>query len=126
MRLAFLFLLGCVAVGCSANEDSFNRAVTRIGCQYQRKCAKADWEHRTVRACVKDRYEEESAFSNLCEEEEYDAKAARRCLRALRKNRRTCGDAYEEAEALTETCSAVCGIPVGINEYGLHVYYAGD
>ena len=120
MRRLILLLVGTAAVGCSANEESFSESVTRIGCQYERKCSNEDWEYPSVRACVKDRFDEElDMFTDFCGADDYDAEAARRCLRALRKNRRACGDAYDEVDELTETCSQVCGFSVGIGIHGI-------
>ena len=103
-----------------ASEESFSKATTRIGCRFQRDCDPDTWDEEgfeSVGECVEMRHDPElDDFPDNCVE--YNPKAARACLAALRKNRRQCGDFYDES-ALDGPCRDVCQGTVIIGPHGV-------
>ncbi|MEM6993361.1 MAG: hypothetical protein AAF721_22805 [Myxococcota bacterium] len=98
------------APACAVEVEGFARTATRIGCKYQRDCDPDAWDRAgfdSVLACVDERFTpEDDNLEGFCID--YDAAAARRCLRLLRENRRECGDEYEQSQQTAHVCNDVC------------------
>ncbi len=105
-----LVLSSLTAAGCTATPEAYYKASTRVGCRALKKCDEAAWNEAgfdNVGDCVDKTLKEfsESDFADICED--YDKSAARKCLRAGRKYRRSCEDSDLEESA----CGEVCGTP---------------
>jgi len=121
VRLAWALLVPLCA-GCVASEATFSEATTRIGCRFEQDCDPDTWDREgfaNVGECVDARFDQDADdFPDLCGE--YNPKAARACLVALRKNRRQCGDFYEES-SIDGPCRDVCESGAVVNSHGVGV-----
>lgn len=112
-RLAFssaLILSSLMAAGCTATPEAYYKASTRVGCRALKKCEEDAWKlagFDNVGDCVDKSLEDLSAsdFADICDD--YDKKAARKCLRAKRKYKRSC----DEGDLEESACLEVCGTP---------------
>jgi len=103
-----LLLLGISA--CGSTPASFVRSQARIGCRTLKKCDKFAWteaDHGSVGKCVDDAIGDSvDDFVDACDD--FDAAAARKCLRGMRKIKRTC-DPESASDPQQEACQEVCG-----------------
>ena len=118
MLLGVSLAVSSFAIGCGASSPkSFIKRQAKIGCRALKKCDDDAWkatDYDNVRECIDDTTKEDQveAFVDLCDD--FDRKAARKCLAAARKYKRTCDDDDLEFE----DCAKVCG---AINVEGLEL-----
>lgn len=103
-----ILLLGVSA--CGSTPASFVRSQARIGCRTLKKCDKFAWveaDHGSVGKCVDDAVDGGiDDFVDACDD--FDAAAARKCLRGMRKIKRSC-DPEAASDSQQEACQDVCG-----------------
>lgn len=119
MKTRFLLLCPLVAFvlpACGASSpDAYVEKSTKLACQYTKKCEEAMWEEAgfdSVSDCVDTLLDTDlggegtlrDAFVESCTD--FDKGAARDCLAAARKAKRSCDDEVDEP-----ACERVCGTP---------------
>jgi hypothetical protein len=114
---------GLLLAACgSSSPQGFVRAQARIGCKKAKKCDKSVWEqsdYGSVRECMDEQLEQvEEQFVDNCDD--FDSKAARKCLAGMRKVKRTCDEDAASSEQ-SKACSEVCGEMVAWSERSIEV-----
>ncbi|MEM9459189.1 MAG: hypothetical protein AAGF11_33735 [Myxococcota bacterium] len=118
--LSSSLLLGALALpACgSSSPDNYIEKSTKLSCKYTKKCEEAMWDeagYDSVRDCVDQTLDAEllpgagtarDLFVETCTD--FDSSAARQCLSALRKARRSC-DVDDVPTEDQEACASVCG-----------------
>lgn len=118
MLLGVSLAVSSLAIGCGARSPkSFIKRQAKIGCRALKKCDDDAWkaaDFDNVRECIDETTKEDQveAFADACED--FDRKAARKCLAAARKYKRTCDDDDHQLE----DCAKVCG---SLNVEGLQL-----
>lgn len=121
MKTQLLLLCSSIAIvlpacGTSSPEAYIEKSTT-IACKYTKKCEEAMWEEagfESVSECRDELLDTDlggqgtlrDLFVEGCTD--FDSGAARKCLAAARKAKRSCEDL---AEADEPACQDVCGIP---------------
>lgn len=110
-KAMLLVIGGLVLAACgSSSPEGFVRAQARIGCKKTKKCDKSVWEqtdYGSIGECVDDSLEAvEEQFVESCED--FDSRAARKCLAGMRKVKRTCDEDAPSSEQ-QDACGEVCG-----------------
>lgn len=105
--IALTPLLGLVACG-SSSPEAYQKATARLACKYIKKCDESVWDeagYDNVKDCMDKAFPEDQrkAAADACDN--FDKKAARKCLAAGRKAKRKCDDDIDEPE-----CGKVCEI----------------
>lgn len=100
VRLFPLVIAASTLLGCYSNWNSFNKRAAKLACVHMEECDKAVFEeaYDSLSDCqeqVKPWYD---VASDLCEEEDYDGKSGRKCIREAYRERKQCSDDGEEEE----------------------------
>ena len=102
--------LGALGSGCGSTPEGFVREQARIGCRTLKRCDKFGWndsDYKSVRDCMDEQLDDfVDDFVDACDD--FDAAAARKCLRGMRKVRRSC-DAEAPSREQENACRDVCG-----------------
>ncbi len=112
MLLGLSLGISFVAVGCgSSSPKAFAKRSGKLACQTIEKCEEEIWKaagYDSVSECVDDTTKEDDveAFVDACDD--FDRGAARKCLAAARKYKRSCDEADRTEEAMKD-CGEVCG-----------------
>jgi hypothetical protein len=102
-----ILALAVLASGCTGNAATFYEEMVRLGCRFQKKCAKAAFNDQfDDLADCRDEYEDLCSpddFEDACAD--YDKDEAKECLSQTREQIRKCEvDENDDACDLTKIC----------------------